>query len=397
MLKDLEDWGLRDAAESFIEDAKSVIAEWDETRFRQGLENTFTGPPFSDAGDRCICMWSAHGLRFSASWKNDYDVHRYAGEFIALFQIALADLEGMDLDIVPGTVLLDVETTDESRWNAEQLPSNEAHHWRVQIPKVQKTGNESLDQTMPSILAAFYRILRGLSVMSADDFQKRFQTEWVPRTLQHAFFARRYCEEIDCFFPRGRYEAIGRHPAEHPIPPEKWKPRESEELKWFGSVHPRFNEAEELKRIQKRYDVCFAGLRYTLPKLRESNSFREVVLKFRDDGWKDWHILAAILNIVAGLRVARRLGPSVASREWAEAFQKEVFTPEIETAFEISLDEIKSDAVFFTMQANTRSTMAGNGLTPTSRTPNLRGEKKYMADRWRYFDLDVPHEPIVNE
>ena len=162
-------------------------------------------------------------------------------------------------------------------------------------------------------------------------------------------------------------------------------------------MHPRFNEAEELKRIQKRYDVCFAGLRYTLPKLRESNSFREVVLKFRDDGWKDWHILAAILNIVAGLRVARRLGPSVASREWAEAFQKEVFTPEIETAFEISLDEIKSDAVFFTMQANTRSTMAGNGLTPTSRTPNLRGEKKYMADRWRYFDLDVPHEPIVNE
>jgi hypothetical protein len=202
-------------------------------------------------------MWSAHGLRFSASWKNDYDVHRYAGEFIALFQIALADLEGVDLDIVPGTVLLDVEISDVSNWDAEQLPSNETHHWRIQLPRAQETGNESLDQTIPSILAIFYKILRGLSVMSVDDFERRL-AEWVPRTLGHAFFARRYCEEIDFFFPKGRYGAIGRDAAEQTISPERWKPKEPEELKWFGGVHPRFDEASELARIQKRYDVCFA-------------------------------------------------------------------------------------------------------------------------------------------
>jgi hypothetical protein len=397
MLKDLEDWGLRDAAQSFMENAKPVIADWDEMRFKQALENTFTGPPFSDAGERCVCMWSAHGLRFSANWKNDYDVHRYAGEFIALFQIALADLEGMDLDIVPGTVLLDVEITDGSHWGAEQLPSNEAHHWRVQIPKNQKTGNDSFDQALPSILAVFYKVLRGLSVMSANDFGNRFQTEWVPRTLQHAFFARRYCEEIDFFFPKGRYEAIGRDDAEHKIASEEWKPREPEELKWFGSLHPQFDEAEELERIQKRYDVCFAGLRFTLRKLRQSDSFREMVLKFRKQGWKDWHILAAVLNVVAGIRVAHRFGTAMPSREWEEAFKTEVFTPENETAFEILPDQIKADSVFITMQANMTSTMSGNGLTPSSRTPNLSGEKKYMAERWRYFDLDVPHESLFNE
>jgi hypothetical protein len=394
MLTDLEHWGLRDVAESFVDEAKPLIADWDEARFKHALENTFTGPPFSDAGDRCVCMWSAHGLRFSASWKNDYDVHRYAGEFIALFQIALADLEGVDLDIVPGTVLLDVEISDVSNWDAEQLPSNETHHWRIQLPRAQKTGNESLDQTIPSILAIFYKILRGLSVMSVDDFERRL-AEWVPRTLGHAFFARRYCEEIDFFFPKGRYGAIGRDAAEQTISPERWKPKEPEELKWFGGVHPRFDEASELARIQKRYDVCFAGLRLTLPRLKESEEFRQMVEKFRAEGWRDWHILAGVLNVVAGIRVDRRHGARAPSPEWAKAIKDEVFTAETERSGEVTARDIKPDAVYFTMLATMQSTMIGNGLTPTSRTPNLEGEKRYMAARWRYFELDVPHPTLV--
>jgi len=47
------------------------------------------------------------------------------------------------------------------------------------------------------------------------------------------------------------------------------------------------------------------------------------------------------------------------------------------------------------MLATMQSTMIGNGLTPTSRTPNLEGEKRYMAARWRYFELDVPHPTLV--
>jgi hypothetical protein len=395
MLTDLEHWGLRDVAESFVEDAKPLIANWDEVQFKHALESTFTGPPFSDAGERCVCIWSAHGLRFSASWKNDYDVHRYAGEFVALFQIALADLEGMDLDIVPGTVLLDVETSDESNWDAEQLPSNETHHWRVQLPKTQKTGNESLGKTVPSMLAVFYKILRGLSVMPADDFERRFRADWVPRTLGHAFFARRYCEEIEFFFPRGRYEAIGRDPAEHALSSEEWMPKEPEELKWFAGVHPRFDEADELVRIQKRYDVCFAGLRLTLPRLRESKEFVQMVEKFHAEGWKDWHILAGILNVVAGIRVDRRQDVRPPSPEWAKAVTDEIFTAETETSAKITANDIKPDAVYFTMLATMQSTMAGNGLTPSSRTPNLEGEKRYMAARWRYFELDVPHPALV--
>jgi hypothetical protein len=303
----------------------------------------------------------------------------------------------MDLDIVPGTVLLDVELCDGERWDADQLPSNETHSWRVQLPKNQDTGNKSINDTVGSILAIFYKILRGLSVMSAEDFEKHFRNDWVPRTLQHAFFARRYCEEIDFFFPQGRYGAIGRDAAEHTISAKKWEPREPEELKWFGGIHPRFNEQGELSRIQKRYDVSLAGLRYTLPRLRKSPEFNEMVKRFQTDGWKDWHILAAVLNVVAGIRVTERCGPTAATREWAEAFTAEVFAPETETALEVLPHQIKSESVFFTMQANMTSTMSGNGLNPNSRTPNLEGEKRYLASRWRYFELDVPHQSILNQ
>ena len=396
MLTDLERWGLRGPAESFMKEVKPVVAGWDVDLFENALKTTFTGPPFSDAGEKCVCMWAAQGLRFSASWSNEYEVHRFAGEFIALFQIALADLEGMDLDIVPGTVLLDVEMCDDERWDAQQLPSNETHHWRVEVPRIQQTGNDTINETLASILAVFYKILRGVSVMPADDFEKHFRDEWVPRTLQNAFFARRYCEEMGFFFPPGRFGAIGRDSAEHAISPQKWEPKEPEELKWFRDLHPRFNEEEELSRVQKRYDVCFASLRYALPRLRNSPEFKEMVKKFKAEGWKDWHILAGLLNVVAGIRVTMRHGLATPGREWEEAFKTEIFTPESETTPEISIDQIRSDLVHVTMQANMTSTMVGNGLTPSSRTPNLEGETRYMAERWRYFDLDVPHPTLVD-
>src|SRR5437868_7259134 len=104
-----------------------------------------------------------------------------------------------------------------------------------------------------------------------------------------------------------------------------------------------------------------------------------MIKKFRAEGWKDWHILAGILNVVAGIRVARRQGAMSPSPKWMEAIKDEVCTGETETSDEVSADDIKAEAVYFTMLATMQSTMIGSGLTPSSQTSNLEGEKRYMA------------------
>jgi hypothetical protein len=396
MLADLKRWGLHSAIEPLLREARSLFSKWDLKRFREGLNNTFSGPPFSDCGNVCTCMWAAHGLRFCARWKNSYDCNRYAGEFVALFQVALADLERMDLDIVPGTVLLDIKMTDDLQWKASQVPSNEVHHWRVTLPKTQKSGNEAVDEVVSAMLPVFYEILRGLSVMSDEDFFQHVKDDWSPRTFQHAFFARRYSEQFECFVPRVRCNQITTNATEYQIPSEEWYPKECEELQWFGGLHPRFDEPEEISRVQRRYDVCAAGLRYTLPKFRSDPRFRKMIEKFRSEGWKDWHILSGILNVVTSIRVSRRLGADRPTNEWSTEFRNELFRPEEQNAAEVSADQVSEEAIRATILANIQSTMAGNGLAPSSITPNVEGVKRYMKERWRYFDLDVPHGDLLN-
>lgn len=395
MVSDLDRWGLRKIAESFLEETRSMFSQWDQARFEGMLGETFTGPPFSDAGDKCVCMWAAHGLRFSARWDNNYDVNCYAGEFIALFQIALADLGGMDLDIVPGDVLLEVKLHDGSDIKASRLPSNEAYRWEIVLPRDEREGLEGINEKVASMMGAFYEILRGISVMPENDFASHLETDWIPKTYQHGFFARRYAELFKLCLPIERFGAIGREAAQQAPPSDDWQPTESRQLSWHGGLHPSFNEEEEIARVQKRYDVCAAGLRYSLPRLLSDSQFKTMIARFKRDGWKDWHILSGLLNVVAGIRVTRRRGEA-SGREWMEEFQAEIFTPDTPNAGEVRPEDIKSEALHFTMLANIASTMHGNGLTLSSPTPSVVGEKRYMSERWRYFDLDVPHPPLLD-
>ena len=398
MLIDLEQWRLRSTAESLIDSAKDVTSKWTDEDFQKITRKAFAGPPFSDAGEHCICMWAAHGLRFCAQWKNDYQTHLFAAELIALFQTALADIAGCDLDIIPGTVQLDVKVVENGEWSMHQLPSNEVHHWEVIIPTSQTNAIQGLNEIIATMLGVFYQLLRGVSVMPDDEFDRGFKENWAPKSYRNAFFARRYSEVMKFLLPKIRYGAISRDAPDRRLDDtDPWQPKEVKGLHWVGGLHPRFNEAEEKKRVRKRYQVCAAGLRYTLPRLKAESEFRQLISKFRADGWKDWHILSSILNVVAAARVAEEMGTNEPSAEWRKRFHAAIFAPETKDSVPVPLSKITPESVKMTMIGSMQSTMVGNGLHPSSGTPNIVGERRYMAERWRYFDLDVPHKRLLDE
>jgi hypothetical protein len=200
---------------------------------------------------------------------------------------------------------------------------------------------------------------------------------------------------LSFFLPPERFGTVGREAVLRAIQPEDWNPRGSPELPWCESIHPKFNEKEELRRIQRRYDVCSEGLRYTLPDLNADEHFRSVVGTLGSEGWKDWHILASVLNSVAGYRVGRRLGRDVSSQKWGEAFRDEIFSPDARSKPQVPASELTLEGLKGGMLANMASMLAGLGLHLHARTPNIEGLKRYMQVRWRYFDLDVPHENLL--
>jgi len=44
--------------------------KWSDEDFSRALRKSFTGPPFSDAGNRCETIWSALGIRWRIRWDN---------------------------------------------------------------------------------------------------------------------------------------------------------------------------------------------------------------------------------------------------------------------------------------------------------------------------------------
>ena len=109
---------------------------------------------------------------------------------------------------------------------------------------------------------------------------------------------------------------------------DEWKPIVPSELEWVNTVHPNFDEAAELGRIRKRYDVTMQGLKFTLKRLQEDLEFRSIVANLRAKGWKDWHVLQAMLNAVANYRTNEKLGRFAGKAEWIKVFKEESFSEE---------------------------------------------------------------------
>lgn len=68
-----------------------------------------------------------------------------------------------------------------------------------------------------------------------------------------------------------------------------------EELQRSGESN--YEQDESVQSIQSHYDNCLQLLKFTLPRLLRDDAFRSTIVELRSDGWRDWHILLAIVRI----------------------------------------------------------------------------------------------------
>lgn len=156
-------------------------------------------------------------------------------------------------------------------------------------------------------------------------------------------------------------------------------------------------EAEELKRIRIRYDVTLRGLKFTLQRLRGNSAFQSVVAKLRGKGWKDWHVLQAMLNVVANYRTTEKVGRFAGQAEFMKIFKEESFSEERTDSLPVPHEEFSEVRLEFATFTVVLSTMRQHwNLEPKQGTPNLEGLRQYLRHRWRYWDLDVEHSPVFD-
>jgi hypothetical protein len=232
--------------------------------------------------------------------------------------------------------------------------------------------------------------------MQNEQFFGVIEKEMAPRLLAQDFFGRRFPELLDFVGCKQRFGLIGRVNFTSAITAVRWHSVCPPILEWISTTHPRFNEAEELKRIERRYSVGLDGLRFTLPRVVTKPDFQRTVDLLRAQGWKDWHLLLAMLNAAANYRATLQVGVNADTQQFQKAMKAEVFSAETAERSEVPVDQFSLPALKMFLMMAICSALGAEGLELHQQTPNIDGLFKYARARWRYFDLDVIHPRVFD-
>jgi hypothetical protein len=71
-------------------------------------------------------------------------------------------------------------------------------------------------------------------------------------------------------------------------------------------VSRRYNYREAVRAIDASYVNLRRPVRFTVRRLSGNETFQRVISELRAEGWKDWHLLTAVANIVVNDRARRK-------------------------------------------------------------------------------------------
>jgi hypothetical protein len=154
-------------------------------------------------------------------------------------------------------------------------------------------------------------------------------------------------------------------------------------------LHRRFDEKDALRQIRNRYLGMKEDIAEQVKTLQAEPRFLKRCEAFYAKGYKDWHILAAIYNLMIQIHL-RALGNRLTtnadiarSKDSAKAICGKTFAPESFLTPELDF--------MFELHAMTCLKRLGfETRTGVETGPVI----KFLRERMRHFDLDVPHLPM---
>jgi hypothetical protein len=155
-------------------------------------------------------------------------------------------------------------------------------------------------------------------------------------------------------------------------------------------LHRRFNKTESLKQIRSRYLGMKGKFDAQLKVLQADDTFLDRCQKLYADGYKDWHILSAIYNRLLMLE-SRRRGVDLGTHEGREAL-KNLSEELLTSTFPATDFDGPEWEMSFKMHAIT--CLARYGFEQRTRAVSPDAIVKFLRDRMRHFDLDIPHQPM---
>jgi hypothetical protein len=370
--------------------------EWTPSEWLERSAEQLHALPFEDIGEERLLRFAALGVKVLISCNNRWSDVLAAERLAAALQVLMVELSDFDLCLLPTTIEIAVVAEASARApTVENLSTNEGRRWKVTLRAYAPGDTMGVEDVSLALLTVVSQVLLDVSLLPAEEFLNGIETAFA-RGLPHKLTAGRPYDEVASVVDHERFEQIPRR-TESRLD-SRWEPMPEavEALSWQDGPGPTVGPDELVEMIANRYEQIPDLMRRTLPRLRQDRRFQTTIRLLRGKGWKDWHILTAIYNVLLQRRLGHaglNVGETIATRAGQEAVRELAFTPEADDEPEVPLEiflnvEQLDDARILAMA----SLVHNLGLETHSPIPDLPATERLLGARYGYWTDDVDHE-----
>ena len=355
------------------------------------LAEKFHGLPFSDTEGRRDCYYTACGIRWRFSWDSSLLNDATAEHFISIIQIVLGELAAKDIYLLNSDV--DVAIEFSSSFHSEQKPSERPVSWVVSLPSSPIGDKESAMEHHQWLLSNATALLISMSLLPSDRVEREIEELFKQGLTSKALSGNTYAVVFRDINDEGLYEQISNLQSIEPLKSVAPTIKGHEALAWKTGLLAEYDEAEEVEKVKNRYDRSIIPIRLTLVKLKESDQFKETVRNLRADGWKNWHILLAMLQVASNYRV-RKIGYKN-FEEMRGLFEKEVNREESSASIPVPLSEFSEKEIRMALELTLPSTLMHFGLELRTNPMDAKAVFDFLGHRTKYWEIDVEQEEYL--
>jgi len=158
-------------------------------------------------------------------------------------------------------------------------------------------------------------------------------------------------------------------------------------------LHKRLNQAKSIDLIQNRYQRCHREIPTQVVKLQKDEEFRRLYQEYYGRGYRDWTILVAVFNCVANWK-AQEARVDMRSRTGIKAFLElaKHLQDDSYPAWRFDREEMDRQIAGFNMTA-----LLAYGFEFRRPDCNPEAVERFLRERMRHFDFDLPHQPLFGD
>lgn len=375
-----------------LEEAGAEGRQMSEDNFQKQAAVDLAGPVFGDLGPTRVIDFSALGVRWIFDFNNDRTTVLRAEGLCAAFQVLLADIATRDPVLFKTTVHISVEVAADASHETDVFAvDHSSREPRVNV--ILGVRADTGQQPHSAVTASTcIQLLDVVNARPSTDLLGVMDPMFREGLLHKLWMGRPY-EEAAGLLLDEHYERCAA--SSRPASSAQYEPTEATALAASTKPGLGYSRDEALRAIRERYEVAYATLRYTFPRLVAHERIRGTLVRLRAAGWLDWQILVILVNLAWNWRLEKAgipLGVDDPSRALCLARQpEEPHSPPV--PLEIFLDDATVD-----LHTAIQMATVANSWKLRDRAEHHNGEalRDLLTRRYRYADDDIPHRDILD-